>query len=218
MKIEAALFDLDGTLHDKSATLALVARSQYESGQLAELGVNPERWASLFISMNNQRMEKTQVFAKLAQEFSLPPALEAALLYDFDSSLGKVAVPYPGALELLQACKDKGLKTGIITNGRDAFQRSKIEGMGLTSCLDAIFTSGGFGLKKPDHRIFLACLADLNVIAAKTLFVGDDLHADIEPSVKLGMGAVFKSTSHSALASFCSDSLYEISDFINRKI
>ena len=147
MPLRAVLFDLDDTLHDKSATLRSVGAHQHEAHQLASLGVSLESWLTRYLALNNQRIEKTQVFNKLGGEFSLPTSLTMRLLEEFDSDLGSQAVAYPGAIELLAWCRSKSLRTGIVTNGRDAFQRSKIAGMGVEHLVDAVFTSGGFGSK-----------------------------------------------------------------------
>ena len=85
----------------------------------------------------------------------------------------------------------------LITNGRDEFQRSKIAGMGVTHYFDAIFTSGGFGARKPHPSIFEACLQSLGVAASETAVVGDDLESDIEPAMSLGMTPVWKSSEQS---------------------
>jgi len=78
-----------------------------------------------------------------------------------------LAVPFAGTHELVAWCKSRSLKVGIVTNGRDAFQRSKIAGMGLDSAIDAIFTFCGYGVKKPDQAIFVAYLEQLGVSPAR---------------------------------------------------
>ena len=215
MPLRAVLFDLDDTLHDKSATLRSVGAHQHEAHQLASLGVSLESWLTRYLALNNQRIEKTQVFNTLGSEFSLPTSLTVRLLEEFDSDLGSQAVAYPGAIELLAWCRSKSLRTGIVTNGRDAFQRSKIAGMGVVHLVDAVFTSGGFGSKKPDLAIFRACLSALQVNAEDAVFVGDDFDADMKPSLVLGMRTVWKSPESSTALSFCSNSLYEIRAYLN---
>ncbi|MDC0677869.1 HAD family hydrolase [Sorangium atrum] len=214
MTLRAILFDLDGTLHDKTATLRAVAARQYSSADLASRHIAYETWQSSFVELNNLRIEKTEVFSRLAQLFGLPRSFQASLLEDFDENLGKLAVAFPGAVDLLGVCRGKGLKVGVVTNGRDAFQRSKIEGMGLSPYLDAVVTSGAFGSKKPDPKIFLACLSQLGVPPRQAVFVGDDLQADIEPSLQLGMRAILKAASPSPRVWLCTESLPEIAAFI----
>jgi HAD superfamily hydrolase (TIGR01509 family) len=209
--IRAALFDLDDTLHDKSATLRSVADRQFVEAGLADLGIAQTEWQARFVELNNRRIEKPVVFAALARTFELPTTLQQYLLADFDATLGREAVAFPGAVELLQACKARGLKVGVVTNGRDAFQRSKISGMGLLPYIDAVVTSGAFGRKKPDPAIFWECLRQLEAEPGQAVFIGDDLSADIEPSVKLGMRAICKSPLPAPGAWLSSDSLHEIS-------
>ena len=214
MHLRAALFDLDDTLHDKSATLRVVAARQYAEANLAALGVSDSRWERAFVELNNLRIDKTEVFFRLSQQFGLTTSLQEVLLGDFDANLGSAAVPFPGAAELLRMCKSQGIKVGIVTNGRDAFQRSKISGMGLLPFVDAVVTSGAFGVKKPDPSIFLACLNLLDVQAEHEVFVGDDLSADVEPSLKLGMRAILKSEATLPGAWRCAEDLYGVSALI----
>lgn len=67
--------------------------------------------------------------------------------------------------ELLARLRDAGLQTAIVSNGRDAFQRAKIAALGATRLVDAIVTSGAFGLKKPDPAIFGEALPQLDPAA-----------------------------------------------------
>lgn len=214
MKIEAILFDLDDTLHDKSATLKIVASKQYESARLNEFLIDKDEWISLYIELNNYRIEKTEVFSRLRERFNLDINITNNLLDDFDSNLGEYAQAFPGAIELVRFCKQAGLKIGIVTNGRDAFQRSKIAGLGLDSLIDCVVTSGGLGFKKPGPEIFMNCLNALNVRPDKTIFIGDDFDADIQPAYKLEILPIWKSSNKSCIAVFSSDSLYEIKDYL----
>jgi len=214
MTLGAVLFDLDDTLHDKSATLNRVGEIQHAEAGLAALGVGLDAWLHSYIELNNRRIEKTEVFSKLASSFGLPASLQARLLEDFDTNLGKLAVPFAGTHEILTWCKGRGLKVGIVTNGRDAFQRSKITGMGLHGAIDAILTSGGYGVKKPGQAIFVACLQQLGVQPADAAFVGDDLHTDMEPAIALGMLPIWKSATRSERVAFSNNELPQIHAYL----
>jgi len=214
MKPRAVLFDLDDTLHNKSATLKVVADAQFVEVDLQRYGVDRAAWQAAFIELNNLRIEKTEVFERLAKHFILPADLAATLLEDFDRNLGSMALPYEGVLELLSMCKQHGLKTGIVTNGRDQFQRRKIEGLGISQFVDSVVTSGGFGVKKPHHTIFLECLRQLSVPPEQAVFVGDNFEADMEPANALSMLTIWKSAASSDAVAFNSDSLSEIQNFL----
>jgi len=214
MYLQAAIFDLDDTLHDKSSTLEAFASWQFFCAGLAEFGIDLSAWQRIYVGLNNLRIEKTEVFDRLSSHFGLPDTLHRTLMKEFDHELGRHAVPFDGAIALLSECKSRGMKIGIVTNGRDTFQRSKIDGMGITSMIDSIVTSGGCSIKKPDHRIFLACLDQLTVAANRTAFVGDDFEADMRPALDMGMTAIWKSAQRSDLVAFSSDSFSRIGDFL----
>lgn len=214
MSLSAVLFDLDDTLHDKSATLRALARRQFASARLAQLGIAAASWEASFVAFNNERIEKAEVFNRLAIAFRLDAGVRETLLRDFDASTGDVAQPIPGAVELVRGCKALGLKVGLVTNGRDAYQRGKVAGLGLLDDFDAIITSGALGVKKPDHAIFRACLDALSIPASQAAFVGDDLAADVTPASELGMLAIWKNAAPDKRFAYVSDSLFDIHAFI----
>jgi len=214
MRFRAVIFDLDDTIHNKSATLRAVASRLFADHRLSDVGVDETSWQPEFVHLNNLRIEKTEVFARLRDRFGLTESATQALLADFDANLGSQAQPYPGAVECLAACKAAGLKLALITNGRDEFQRSKIAGMGATHYFDAIFTSGGFGTKKPHASIFEACLRSLGVEASETAVVGDDLGCDIGPALSLGMTAVWRSSEPSTQVALSTEDFQAIQSFL----
>ncbi|MES2794073.1 MAG: HAD-IA family hydrolase [Planctomycetota bacterium] len=218
MTLRALLVDLDDTLHDKTATASIFASRLYQQASLDSLGINEQAWLTSFVGLNDLRIEKREVFSRLRDQFKLPPAMAERFLNDFDDNFGTLAVPFPGAKELLRDAKSQGLLIGMITNGRDAFQRSKVCGLGLSSYFDCILTSGAFGTKKPASPIFMACLASLGVAPQEAAFVGDDHAADIQPAWKLGMIAIWKSRQQSDIAAFSSDNLYDIRRYVLARI
>src|SRR5688500_2277889 len=108
MRFRAVIFDLDDTIHDKSATLRAVAGHLFVDHGLAGAGVNENSWNTEFVRLNNLRIGKPEVFARLKGQFRLTEELIQSLLADFDANLGSQAQPYPGAVECLAACKAAG--------------------------------------------------------------------------------------------------------------
>lgn len=218
MRFNAVIFDLDDTIHDKSSTLRAVASRLYADHALSRAGVDLEKWNSMFLILNHQRIEKATVFAELKKAFAINESVTRSLLADYDSNLGSQARPYAGALECMMACKVAGMKIGLITNGRDQFQRSKIVGMGASPYIDAIFTSGAFGTKKPDPAIFEACLKALGVQASETAVVGDDLGCDIEPAILLGMTPIWKSSNTAPKVALSTHDFQEIQAYLTTPV
>ncbi len=208
--MQAVLFDLDETLHDKTSTLNRMGGLQHAGFELSRQGVPAALWLERYVELNQIIMPKHEVFATLAAEFLLPDQLGAELLADYDRKCGAEAQPFPGMRALLEACLGAGAVLGCVTNGRDRHQRSKLEGLGVTELFTSIVTSEGFGTKKPDPAIFDCCLAELGVAPEHAAFVGDNFEADMQPAINLGMHAIWKSKQSASDVAFASDSLDEI--------
>lgn len=63
-------------------------------------------------------------------------------------------------------------------------------GPGTLPSVVAIVDSGVLGIAKPDPRIFAPALDALGTDAARTLYVGDTVHADVHGAVAAGMPVV----------------------------
>jgi putative hydrolase of the HAD superfamily len=107
--------------------------------------------------------------------------------------------PYPGAFDTLQACRERGIGTALITNGNAITQRRNVERFGLPKYFDCVVIEGEFGCGKPDERVFHHALASCGVDARDTWMIGDSLEADIATPVKLGMHAIWINESNEPL-------------------
>lgn len=100
--LQAILFDLDDTLHDKSQNLAGFAQEQFATYALANHGVELSQWTSQYVYLNNLRIEKTEVFVRLQAAFKLNAFLANTLRENFDTNSGAATRPLPGLHALLQ--------------------------------------------------------------------------------------------------------------------
>ena len=214
MELRAVLFDLDDTLHDKSATLKVIAAAQFAAENLARHRIDGHDWEQAYLALNRLHVEKEEAFYRLGKRFGLPVAMRERLHQDYEERIGQSVRAYRGAFALLNECKSRGLKVGIVANGRDARQRQKIAGLGMAHLIDSLITSGAFGAPKPDHGIFQQCLSELATEAGNAVFVGDSFTKDMEPALALGMQAVWKSNTKAAGVSFASNDLCEIQAFL----
>jgi putative hydrolase of the HAD superfamily len=69
--------------------------------------------------------------------------------------------------------------------------RAILEDYGLDEHLEAVVISEDFGLRKPRGEIFVAALDALGAEADETLYVGDNLSADIAGAAGLGLRSVW---------------------------
>jgi putative hydrolase of the HAD superfamily len=101
------------------------------------------------------------------------------------------AIPFDDTFAVLSAVNQK-YRTGILTNGFINLQRRKIEKYDLASYVDFTLVSEEAGYHKPDRRAFLAALALAGEpAAAETLYIGDNLTADIEGALGAGLTPIF---------------------------
>jgi putative hydrolase of the HAD superfamily len=93
---------------------------------------------------------------------------------------------------LLDAIRERGLKTGIVSNAFDPgwLLMRDLEEMELAPRLDVAVFSSDVGLRKPHPTIFLRALEDLGVEPEHALFVGDRLRQDVGGAHALGMRTV----------------------------
>ncbi len=99
--------------------------------------------------------------------------------------------PFPGAIETLQAFKDRGVKLGLVTNGADEIQRMKVERLGLPGLIDHIQIEGAFGVGKPEPEVYVHALESLGVPAQDTWMVGDNLEFDVLAPMRLGIYGIW---------------------------
>jgi putative hydrolase of the HAD superfamily len=67
---------------------------------------------------------------------------------------------------------------GVVTNGIDSVQRSRLRHSGLEGHFEVVVTSEGCGFTKPDPRILKVALQSLGLRPGEAVYVGDDLEVD----------------------------------------
>ena len=97
---------------------------------------------------------------------------------------------FEGAHEALSYLKDK-YRLHIITNGPDKVQERKLKNSNLSQYFCTITNSELAGVKKPDPEIFKYALKLANVSADKSLMIGDNLDADINGALNVGMEVIW---------------------------
>ncbi|WP_241899809.1 HAD family hydrolase [Deinococcus sp. UR1] len=161
MSIHAILFDLDGTLHDRAATLrAWLAEHTRQFGL-------PDTYAPRFLELEDHGYRpKAQVIPQLVQELGLPH--DPQTLLDTYAHHVRHAVPMPHAHAVLRELRARGVRVGVVTNGWEDLQRACADRCGLTDLTDDLVISRAVGLSKPDPAIYQLALNRLGVSAQHT--------------------------------------------------
>lgn len=169
------------------------AEDQYEKYCLKKF-VSKEYYLSVFVYWHNQVMEKTSVTKAIIKQCQIAPWYYNDLLEDLNNRLPLFSMGYAYLHEMLRECKTLKCRLGIVTNGRDFYQKHKIEALGIKEFFDIIVTSGALQIKKPNPYIFQYTLDQLNAKAGESVFIGDNLEADIIPAQRMGFYTIHKST------------------------
>lgn len=95
---------------------------------------------------------------------------------------------YDGAAELIGKLKEKGIKVGIITDGRPEGQKNKIEALGL-EVDDVIITDelGGAQFRKPNDTAFRLMKDRWKLPYESMVYIGDNADKDYQAPEQLGM-------------------------------
>lgn len=97
--------------------------------------------------------------------------------------------PYPDALPVLAALKDRGYRLGIIANQLPGSE-ARLARFGLLPYFDVICASAEEGVAKPDPEIFHRALTRAGCAPADAVMIGDRTDNDIAPAKALGMQTV----------------------------
>jgi len=191
--IAAVAFDLDGTLHDRDASLVAFATAQHRRLR-RQLGHVPEQtYVDRFVELDARgHVWKDEVYDRLVGELSIRDVTGSALLDDYLAHFHEHCVRFPYLHETLAQLIADGLSLGIISNGLGDFQLATIRALGIESYFSTMSISEREGVRKPEAAIFHRTLAGLGTSADRAAFVGDHPVADIDGARRVGMRAVWK--------------------------
>ena len=99
--------------------------------------------------------------------------------------------PFPGAVETLATLQEAGILLALLTNGSSAGQRGKIDRFDLERYFDLIMVEEEFGVGKPDERVYLHALDQLDVQPDETWMIGDNLVWDVGAPQRLGITGIW---------------------------
>ncbi|AMR26268.1 hypothetical protein A0257_03600 [Hymenobacter psoromatis] len=201
--VTTILFDLDDTLFDHMATaraaLAATAASR-PALQQVPLEELYQRYSELLEELHPLVMTgqlpylaaRQLRFQRLLAPYE-PTLSAAAVTQVAEQHYGhyqRLRQPVAGALALLQRLKPTH-KIGIVTNNRTAEQEEKLRHLGMRGLVDALITSEGVGVLKPDPAIYEVALRRLGATAAETVMVGDNWQADVLGALAVGIRPVW---------------------------
>lgn len=191
--IKAVVFDLDGTLLDRDASVRKFIEDQYE--RLHKwLGHIPKRqYVSAFITLDCRGyVWKDKVYQQMITDLKIRKVSWQTLLDDYVERFQNHCIPFPNLLSMLEHLKSNTIRLGMITNGKGQFQMDNIRALGIENYFDTILVSEWEGIKKPQSEIFKRALQQLDVLPSESIYVGDHPENDVEGAKNTGMLGIWK--------------------------
>lgn len=170
MRIEAVLFDMDGTLLDTAKDFYAILQSMLAERDLPAL--SSEEAFRQYASRGAQAM--------VAYAFSLGadnPQLEALrneFLARYDLQHMKFTVPFPGVLQVLQQLDDAGMRWGVATNKPLRFAEPIMAALNLSARSAVLLCPDHVANSKPAPDMLLAACEQLQLDPRQVIYVGDD--------------------------------------------
>ncbi|MFF3941516.1 HAD family hydrolase [Streptomyces phaeofaciens] len=179
-----ALFDLDGTLVDRTAAFADAIAGLCRDHRY---GPDVEAWLLTRLADHADRSD----FARLRAEFGLGESAEHLWRVYVDRMAAAVTCR-PAVLHSLGLLKECGWSIGVATNGSSDIQRAKVRATGLADLVDGIAASGDIDVRKPDPRLFeLAAARCGTQLTAGDWMTGDNPETDIAGGHRTGLRTIW---------------------------
>lgn len=194
--MKAVLFDLDGTLLDRKASLIDFVRWQAEGMLKSEL-IDVDSFVQRFLKLDDSGMVwKDKVYQQLISEFTIKKWSVDDLLTSYQLCFCAFSKPLAGAVEAVKSLKKSGYKLALVSNGKTPLQERNFNALGIADLFDTIIISEAVGFKKPDKAIFELTCKHLGIATSSAVFVGDSIKADIDGANNAGMFSVFIPSDH----------------------
>ena len=178
-QIKGVIFDLDDTLYSEKEYVrsGFKAVSDYLGG-----GYEDRLWC--FFEAGKPAID--EMLKELRRENEKSKAVDVYRSHKPDIHL------FPSVTDMIDKLKAKGVKVGIITDGRPEGQRNKLEALGL-QVDDVIITDelGGIQFRKPCDIAFRIMATRWRLNPADIVYVGDNPAKDFQAPQQLGMRCIY---------------------------
>ena len=176
--LKGIIFDLDDTLYNEKQYI----RSGYRAVEkyLGIPGAAEEMWR--FFENNEPAIDS--YLAKIDQ---LARKIECLKIYR--EHMPEISLR-EDVVQHIQDLKCRGIKIGIITDGRPTGQWNKIRALGLEEMVDDIIVTdelGGEQFRKPCDIAFRIMQRRWRIPFEQIMYVGDNIHKDFQAPKQLGM-------------------------------
>jgi len=182
--LEAVLFDLDGTLIDTAPDMA---RTVNEMRRRRGLEAVPLEQVRPFVSHGARGMI-TSAFRITTADPQFQ-AMREEFLQIYADNICVDSQLFPGMETLLRHLEERDVAWGVVTNKFERLARPLLDALQLSDRASIIVGGDTCPRPKPYPDPLLHAAAELSVVPARTLYVGDDKR-DVDAARAAGMRVV----------------------------
>ncbi|WP_299237436.1 HAD family hydrolase [Natronomonas sp.] len=189
MSFSAVLFDLDGTLCERTQSAAAVYAGAFEAAAVEPFGEPGELWAALAEPPDHDDRVGyfAAGFAIVAAKHGRAPTDARGLARGILETIDNARVrPTEGAIEAIEAAGRVG-PVGLLTNGPRSRQRTKLDALPFGDAFETTVYAADLRRRKPNREPFERALGSLSVTASEALYVGDSLEYDVAGAQNAGL-------------------------------
>lgn len=164
-KIDAILFDYDGTLMDTNRVVL-------------------ESWQHTFRTLEGQERPESEIYKTFGEPIKVTMrrlfhdrddhALEVYRSWQEDNFTDYIGL-FPGVEKMLSQLRQKGVKMGLVTSRTESSTHEGLRNFEISNCFDAIITANQCTKHKPDPEPINLAMEAMGSNPANTLMVGDTL-------------------------------------------
>jgi putative hydrolase of the HAD superfamily len=212
VRFRAVLFDLWGTL----VPLPKPLRYRATEAVAAALNVPLDKWVQAWVATRSEREtgDLKAIALRICEELGLNAsegAVASALTRRTSIQREAFDLIRPDAVPTLQALRENGLSTGLISNCTSDLPHH-IKASPLAPVLDVCVYSCNERVMKPDARLYLAAAERLRVTPEECLYVGDGGDDELPGAERTGMTAVLLSAADTPLRDWSGQRINTLSE------
>lgn len=182
--MKTALFDLDGTLIDSRADIALAVNLTRR-----DFGLQPKTLDEIVACVGEG--VRLLIERVTPERPELWDAMLARQREHYRAHLLNQTSLYPGVAETLKALRAAGWRLGVVTNKPSAMTRPILEGLGILDCFAAVVGGGDCEALKPDPAPLQLAAEIMGVVLAPDDWMIGDHVTDLEAGERAGIRRCF---------------------------
>jgi len=198
--IRHIFFDLDHTLWDFEKNSELTFQKIF---QKHSVNANLDAFLEVYKPINfkywklyrEEKVTKSELRYRRLKEaftaihFQVDDTFIHNLSHDYIEYLTTFSHVFEGAHDVLEYLRHN-YTLHIITNGFEEAQERKMKASNLRQYFTTVTNSEMVGVKKPNPKIFNFALALADAKPEESIMIGDNLEADIQGAINVGMDAI----------------------------